>query len=141
MSEVFWWRTYSPPVWLLDGNRLQVTDLMGLDVKQMFARLDTGLQDGCHRSVGLVAPRSSTELDYWTTGGKTAEEGGGLVFEQVWTYTAHIGLDDLDFAGEGVWRTMERVIGRRGLTVWRVRRRCFPVSKGSIADAQPELGD
>lgn len=114
---------------------------MGLDVKQMFARLDTGLQDGCHRSVGLVAPRSSTELDYWTTGGKTAEEGGGLVFEQVWTYTAHIGLDDLDFAGEGVWRTMERVIGRRGLTVWRVRRRCFPVSKGSIADAQPELGD
>lgn len=142
MSEVFWWRTYSPPVWLLDGNRLQVTDLMGLDVKQMIARLETGLRDGCHQSVGLVAPRSRTELDYWTAGGKTTEEGGELVFEQVWTHTAHVGLDDLDFAGEGVRGTLERVVGRRGLTIWRVRRRCFPaVQKGSIADPQPELRD
>lgn len=142
MSEVFWWRTYSPPVWLLDGNRLQVTDLMGLDVKQMIARLDTGLRDSCHQSVGLVAPRSSTELDHWTAGGKTAEDGGELVFEQVWTYAAHVGLDDLDFLGEGFRGTLERVVGRRGLTVWRVRRRCFPTAKkGSIANAQPELGD
>lgn len=113
---------------------------MGLDVKKMIARLDTGLQNDCQQSVGLVAPRSSLELDYWTTGAKTTEEGGELIFEQVWTYPAHVGLDDLDFAGEGVRGTLERVIGRRGLTVWRVRKRCFPVNKGSITDAQPELG-
>lgn len=142
LSEVFWWRTYSPPVWLLDGNRLEVTDLMGLDVKQMIARLDTALRDGCDLSVGLVAPRSSTELDHWTAGGKTKGKGGELVFEHVWTYTAHVGLDDLDFPGEGVRGTLERVVGRRGLTVWSVRRRCFAAEKeGSMADVQPELGN
>lgn len=117
---------------------------MGLDVNQMIARLDTALRDGCDRSVGLVAPRSSTELDHWTAGGKTKEERGGeLVFDQVWTYTAHVGLDDLDFPGEGVRGTLERVVGRRGLTVWSVRKRCFAAEKGSMADVlvQPELGD
>lgn len=107
----------------------------------MIARLDTGLRDGCDLSVGLVAPRSSIELDHWTAGGNTTGRGGELVFEQVWTYTAHVGLDDVDFPGEGVRGTLERVLGRRGLTVWRVRRICFAAEKGSIADAQPELGD
>lgn len=140
MSEVFWWRTYSPPVWLLDGNRIQVTDLMGVDVKEMIARIDSGLGDGCCHSVGLVAPRSSTELDYWTAGGNITEGGGELAFEQAWTYAAHVGLDDLDFAGEGVRGTLERVLGRRGLTVWRVSRRFSSTAKkGFIADAQPEL--
>lgn len=120
---------------------------MGLDLKQMISRLDTGLRDGsCDLSVGLVAPRSSTELDHWTTtagGGKTktTERGSELVFEQVWTYTAHVGLDDLDFPGEGFRGTLERVVGRRGLTVWSVRRRCFDAENGSMADAQPKLAD
>lgn len=114
---------------------------MGVDVKHIISRLDTRLRDGCDQSVGLVAPRSSTELDYWTAGGRTTEKVGELVFEQVWTYTAHVGLDDLDFPGEGVRGTFERVVGRRGLTVWRVRRRCFVAEQASIANAQAELGD
>lgn len=146
LSQVFWWRTYSPPVWLLDrNNRLEVTDLMGLDLNEMISRLHTGLpHDRCDLSVGLVAPRSSTDLDYWTAGrntttGRGGDGGGELVFDQVWTYTAHVGLDDLDFPREGVWRTLERVVGRRGLTVWSVRRKCFAAEKGDTmaADAQP----
>lgn len=111
---------------------------MGLDLKQMISRLYTGLRHRCDLSVGLVAPRSSTELDYWTAGGNTTGRGDELVFDQVWTYPAHVGLDDLDFLGEGVWGTLERVVGRRGLTVWSVRRKCFAAEKGTMADAQSE---
>ncbi|MCJ1466061.1 alpha 1,2 mannosyltransferase [Pseudocyphellaria aurata] len=121
VGEVFWWRTYSPPVWLLDGNRLRVTDLMGIDIQSMISRLEIGIGTGCGGSgVGLVAPRSSTGLDAWTDGAGD----GALVFEELWTYRRHVGLDDLDWGGEGVWQTLSRVVGRRGLTVWKVGRRC-----------------
>lgn len=129
VGEVFWWRTYSPPVWLLDGNRLNVTDLMGIDMEAMINRLEIGIGDGCHGpGVGLVAPRSSTGLDAWTEGAGD----GALVFEQLWTYRRHVGLDDLDWGGDGVWQTLSRVVGRRGLTVWRVGRRC----DGEVAGAR-----
>ncbi len=121
LPEIFWWRTYSPPVWLLDGNRLQVTDLMGMDVEDMIARLGAGIGDRCGPSgqaAGLVAPRSSTELDKWTAG------DGKLAFQELWTYTAHLGLDDLNFGAEGISDTLKRVVGRRGLTVWMVQRKC-----------------
>lgn len=121
IDEVFWWRTYSPPVWLLDGNRLKVTDLMGMDMEDMIKRLEIGIGDGCRRpGVGLVAPRSSTGLDAWTEGAGD----GALVFEELWTYRRHVGLDDVDWGGEGVWQTLSRLVRRRGLTVWRVGRRC-----------------
>lgn len=121
VGEIFWWRTYSPPVWLLDGNRLKVTDLMGIDMEDMINRLRVGIGESCHEpGVGLVAPKSSTGLDAWTEGAGD----GALVFEELWTYRRHVGLDDLDWGGEGVWQTLSRVVGRRGLTVWRVGRRC-----------------
>lgn len=122
VDRVLWWRTYSPPVWLLDGNEMQVTDLMGIPFEAMKARLEADI-DGCGGpGVGLVAPRSSTELDAWTRGPGTGEEG--LAFEEVWRSARHVGLDDLDIAREGAWGSLKRVIGRRGLSVWRVRRRC-----------------
>lgn len=128
VGEVFWWRTYSPPVWLLDGNRLRVTDLMGIDIKSMISRLEIGIGAGCGGSgVGLVAPRSSTGLDAWTEGAGD----GALVFEELWTYRRHVGLDDLDWGGEGVWQTLTRLVGRRGLTVWRVGRRCDGAEAGA----------
>lgn len=132
VGEVFWWRTYSPPVWLLDGNRLNVTDLMGIDMEEMINRLEIAIGDGCHgQGVSLVAPRSSTGLDAWTEGaGRRA-----LMFDELWTYRRHVGLDDLDWGGEGVWQTLSRVVGRRGLTVWKVRRRCDREDAGArIAD-------
>lgn len=101
---------------------MQVTDLMGMPFEAMKARLEADVGDCEGPGVALVAPRSITELDAWT-GGPGAEEGG-LVCEEVWRHTKHVGLDDLDFAREGVWGSLQRVIGRRGLSVWRVRRRC-----------------
>ena len=38
-TEVFWWRTYSPPVWLLDHSPLNTTDLMGMPAAEMQAKI------------------------------------------------------------------------------------------------------
>lgn len=99
-----------------------MTDLMGMPFEAMKARLEADVGGCGGPGVGLVAPRSSTELDTWIRGTGTGE--GRLVFEEVWRYTKHVGLDDLDIAREGAWGSLVRVIGRRGLSVWRVRRRC-----------------
>jgi len=40
------------------------------------------------------------------------------------TYSKHINLDDMDFGDDGVVPTLSRVVGRRGLGVWRVEREC-----------------
>ena len=40
------------------------------------------------------------------------------------TYRNHINLDDMDFGDDGILPTLRRVIGRRGLGVWRVERDC-----------------
>lgn len=40
------------------------------------------------------------------------------------THRQHINLDDMDFGDDGVLPTLERVIGRRGLGVWRIERDC-----------------
>lgn len=131
---MFWWRTYSPPIWLLDGNGLRTTDLMGMGVEEMRARVVdrigecTDKDDGsATKSVGLVAPWSSTELDAWMQSDN--EKVGDLRVEEVWRYGRHLNLDDLDFGGEGVWRTLKRVVGRRGLVVWRVGRICVEDGK------------
>lgn len=125
VDHVLWWRTYSPPIWLLNGNEMQVTDLMGMEFESMISRVEDEV-GGCDgHGVGLVAPRSSTELDAWTQDpGKGVNRRDNLVFEEVWRYSRHVGLDDLDVAREGVWGALERVVGRRGLSVWRIQKTC-----------------
>ena len=130
MGEVLWWRTYSPPVWLLGGNEnnITTTDLMGMPFADMRSRVDArvGRCGEQGTGLGLVAPASSMELNVWTQGEREFEGRGGegLVFEEVWKYGRHLNLDDLDFGEEGVRGTLERVVGRRGLVVWRVKRAC-----------------
>ena len=128
ISEVLWWRTYSPPVWLLGGNNITTTDLMGMPFEEMMKRIDAGV-GGCGeqaQALGLVAPASSTELDTWTLGkGELrARKKRSLRFEELWRYRRHLNLDDLDIGEEGVGGTLKRVVGRRGLVVWSVRRTC-----------------
>lgn len=89
----------------------------------------TGIVDshagGCGDvGLGLVAPASSVELNAWKEGGREGAKEGGFTLEEVWRYERHLNLDDLDVGGEGVWGTVRRVVGRRGLVVWRVGRRC-----------------
>ena len=120
IAQVFWWRTYSPPVWLLGGKELVTVDLMGSKVEEMMDRV-LGAIDGHKgdgpRSIGLVAPRSSVDLDAWIT--KTKNK---IVFEQMWITKSHLNLDDLDVEEDGVRGTFERVVGRRGLVIWKVSR-------------------
>lgn len=127
VGEVLWWRTYSPPVWLIDGNGgeggLKTVDLMGISMEEMMRVVKGSVGDctkGQGKGVVLVAPRSSVELDQWTGAGGTDEWG----FEELWTHRRHLNLDGLDFGEDGVLATFKRVVGRRGLTAWRIQSNC-----------------
>lgn len=52
------------------------------------------------------------------------ETGQTLKLTHLRTFSKHINLDDMDFGDDGVTATLSRVIGRRGLGVWRVEREC-----------------
>ena len=128
-SEALWWRTYSPPIWLLDGKNAEMTtrDLMGMQPELMIDELRQtvrcrGTAASVTKGTYLVAPESSTFLDRYT---QARDDKGELHFERQWHYSDHLNLDDLEFAEDGVWTTLTRVIGRRGLTAWRVTKRCF----------------
>ncbi|KAL8782861.1 MAG: hypothetical protein Q9213_005038 [Squamulea squamosa] len=119
MTKVFWWRTYSPPIWLLGGKELVTVDLMGMRTDEMMDQISKAIggerRGEESRSVGLVAPRSSVDLDAWMERMKDV-----MVFEQLWMTKNHLNLDDLDFEEDGIRGTLERVVGRRGLVIWKV---------------------
>ncbi|MCJ1472805.1 alpha 1,2 mannosyltransferase [Lambiella insularis] len=127
-ADILWWRTYSPPVWLLDGKAseagLQTIDLMGMPAAKFLATIESKSVSCTGRSTApkeiiVVAPRSSTELDPYRAG-----EEKEWRWEELWTEWRHLNLDDMEWAEEGVSGTLRRVVGRRGLTAWRVGRIC-----------------
>ncbi|EEH10465.1 GPI mannosyltransferase [Histoplasma capsulatum G186AR] len=92
----------------------------------------------------LIAPNSNTFLDRYVavrTGSASAADADAvadrtneneekdrgslhsLQLHLLWSYARHLNLDDMDFGEDGVWPTLKRVVGRRGLNVWLVRRR------------------
>lgn len=136
-----------------NGSALQTIDLMGMPATSTWQRLRDEIgscsQQRKRRAaeIVLVAPRSRDELHAWVSFGGTDELGPGRgpnhsdkatitavlkqfpgVSEYSWRLIheerRHIGLDDLDFADDGIWGTLQRVVGRRGLQAWRVRKRC-----------------
>ncbi|KAN0103241.1 glycosyltransferase family 22 protein [Hyaloscypha variabilis] len=131
-TQAIWWKTYSPPIWLLNGKNevLKTHDIMGMKEPSMLRELSALAT--CHNpstnttayldekeGTYLIAPYSATFLDKHVT----AEEPG-LRFQEVWKYKQHLNLDDLDFGDDGFWATIKRVIGRRGLVAWRVTKDC-----------------
>lgn len=55
------------------------------------------------------------------------DNAAGLKLTHLDSYRQHINLDDMDFGDDGVLSTLDRVVGRRGLGVWRVEQNCpFP---------------
>ena len=131
VSHAFWWKTYSPPTWLLNGKNeeLKTVDLMGMQGPQMLAEVKRPLPH-CrtrhppsidHQSVYLVAPRSA----YFLTPFQDSKTEGEIILDEVWSYRRHLNLDDMDFADDGVWKTLGRVVGDRGLVIWRVTRNCW----------------
>jgi len=133
-TEAVWWKTYMPPIWLLNGKNevLRTQDVMGMRGETLLAELEklaTCDTPADRRSMEflkeqngtyLVAPLSATWLDPYLQN-KGLE---GLRFREVWRYQQHLNLDDLDFAEDGVWNTLSRVIGRRGLAIWRITKSC-----------------
>lgn len=127
-TTVIWWKTYSPPTWLLgEMNEVcKTVDLMGENQDWVFVQLELE-KGGCPSGGGptsggvinetyLVAPLA-TEIE-------TEREGIGRGFSlrRVWLYRNHLGLDDLDFDFEqdGAIGAIMKVWDSRGLGVWRV---------------------
>jgi phosphatidylinositol glycan class Z len=134
VKHVFWWKSYSPPLWLLDGKieNMTTTDLMGMQKESMMQELEGAV--GCElrmdkrRGVYLVAPYSAAYLDpfVWT---KFVPKDGGiqdgkLYLKERWRYSKHLNLDDLDFGDDGFLSTLKRVVGRRGLVLYEVKVKC-----------------
>lgn len=131
-ATVFWWKTYSPPLWLLGNTtNIDTRDLMGVAGPEMIQHL-TAASPPCPPNesgpsgpdtVFIVAPKSATFLDQYIPPSDLH-----LHLRELWSYPKHLNLDDLDFGSDGVFSTLSRVIGRRGLSVWSVRRSSCPGS-------------
>ncbi|KAL1891141.1 alpha 1,2 mannosyltransferase [Ceratocystis pirilliformis] len=133
-THAVWWKTYMPPIWLLNGKNevLTTEDVMSLPGTELLSRIteiatcdtpaDRRNNEYRKEKTGsyLVAPASATWIDPFLP-----NKGlDGLRFREVWRYSKHLNLDDLDFAEDGVWNTLRRVVGRRGLVIWRVTKSC-----------------
>jgi len=131
VSNAFWWKTYSPPTWLLNGKNeeLKTVDLMGCPAEQMIEKVKEALPPCRTRkppkadrgSVYVVAPRSAHALIPYQSPNNSKD----VSLEEVWSYRQHLNLDDMDFADDGIWNTISRVVGDRGLVVWRATRNCW----------------
>ena len=120
-ANVFWWKTYSPPTWLLNGrsSELNTIDLMGLPKDQLQDRICDRQFEGPRL---LVAPSSATFLDqfsvtksFWKTSNRMGLD------RMLWSTRSHLNLDDMDFGDDGIMPTLQRVIGKRGLAIWSVK--------------------
>ncbi|QSZ35572.1 hypothetical protein DSL72_008442 [Monilinia vaccinii-corymbosi] len=125
-THAIWWKTYSPPIWLLNGKNgvLATHDLMGMKAELMLEeviKLATCLpksEEELTEATYLIAPTSATFLDKYTA------NQTDLYFVEMWRYKNHLNLDDMDFGDDGFWSTITRVIGRRGIAAWRVTVDC-----------------
>lgn len=127
-ATVFWWKTYSPPLWLLGGNNqtteIQTLDLMGMSGAEMMLQLEKVVPACSTPSpVFLVAPTSAAFLDPYAVSARQSRDQN-LQLHPLWSYRKHLNLDDMDFGEDGILPTLKRVVGRRGLGVWSVRRSC-----------------
>jgi phosphatidylinositol glycan class Z len=131
VSHAFWWKTYSPPIWLLNGKNENLTtvDLMGIGKEQMLEKVKQALPSCRTRAppkIGrgttyLIAPRSADVRKSYLD----ADTRDEVTLDEVWSYRQHLNLDDMDFETDGVWKTLGRVVGDRGLVIWRVTKDCW----------------
>lgn len=148
-TTVIWWKTYSPPTWLLGdmGEECSTVDLMGAKRSRVHRALEEtkgscGIQGELAetkvKEVYFVAPvalelklEQPLDDDDEQEEEKTEEvviskdEGKrerGYRLRKVWEYRNHLGLDDLDFDFEkdGIVGAVWKVIEGRGLGIWRV---------------------
>lgn len=147
--EVFWWKTYPPPTYLLgphgQGATLEISSvpLMGMPQAELLQTLSNNLEKygvGC-RGPSLLPTFLKTTKDFYIAAPLSAWKSGkpfdkddlsfftdrpALNLTHLATFPNHINLDDMDFGGDGVYNILARVVGRRGLGVWHVGRSCPP---------------
>jgi phosphatidylinositol glycan class Z len=152
--DVFWWKTYPPPTYLLgtygdsgsgSNSALSITSVasMGMPQSELLQTISLALEEHGVPCSGpslipsfLHAPKEyyiAAPLSAWRSG--KPFDRTDLSFVTDWpalnlthlaTFPKHVNLDDMDFGEEGVYNTLARVLGRRGLGVWRVERSCPP---------------
>ncbi|KAI4723929.1 GPI mannosyltransferase 4 [Aureobasidium sp. EXF-10728] len=125
-QQAFWWKTYSPPTYLLGDNHqgLITRDLMGMRGDKLLEELKVKVDCDAKSATLLLAPLSATFLDAYVTNNSTTTEVSDIALEEVWRYRNHLNLDDMDFGDDGVWPTLKRMIGRRGIGAWKVTKKC-----------------
>jgi phosphatidylinositol glycan class Z len=126
IQQAFWWKTYSPPTYLLGNNHqgLVTRDLMGMRGEKLLEELKAKVDCDATSTTLLLAPLSATFLDAYKTDNSTALEVSDVTLEEVWRYRNHFNLDDMDFGDDGVWPTLKRLVGRRGIGAWKVTKKC-----------------
>lgn len=90
----FWWKTYSPPGWILNSPTIQYNkgkenalyDLMGMGIKELSEKIS-----GFNNSI-LITSRSSSPLI------KQLNGTNNLTFTKNWHYNFHLDLDHIDFS-------------------------------------------
>lgn len=115
ITQAFWWKTYSPPTWLL-GDRagsVQTIDLMGLDKMDVEGRVCRSADS----NTVLLAPRSAAFLNQFI--GNQADTDM-MRLEEIWSYQAHLSLDDLDF-DDAILPGLRRLVLQRGIVMWQVQ--------------------
>ena len=114
-----------PPNYLLGTRtvRVDIHDLMGRPGANMTIDILEHVRCESAPSAVLVAPQSAIYLDQFVRRGSASREEP-FTLEQIYTYKNHFNLDDMDPGEEGLSGTLSRVVGRRGLGVWRIHRRC-----------------
>lgn len=152
--EVFFWKTYPPPTYLLGspppnhpktGKPLNVSavPLMGIPQAELVFMLmqhvptcDPNLLDwltphSAKTEVLVAAPLSAWRLPSYppdpydfSFSVSFTQPKAILGMRNIATFRKHVNLDDLDFGDDGVIETLKRVIGRRGLGIWKVERVC-----------------
>ena len=125
ITQAFWWKTQMPPNYLLGTRtvRVDIHDLMGRPGANMTIDILEHVRCESAPSAVLVAPQSAIYLDQFVRRGSASREEP-FTLEQIYTYKNHFNLDDMDPGEEGLSGTLSRVVGRRGLGVWRIHRRC-----------------
>lgn len=126
-ENAVWWKTYSPPTWLLGeekDDQFKTIDLMSAKLPRLVDTLEPLARCGEGANNYLIAPLSAVAIDDYSAGVNIS-----LPFwlKREWEYRNHLNLDDLDFGDDGFASTLGRVVGRRGLGAWRILRTDCPV--------------
>jgi len=121
INFAYWWKTYSPPTWILGdrNHNLTTEDLMGLKSAVLEDHICDWYRQhalGLDRKAVIVAPYSATFLDQFLD--NDTSTANCLSLRKRWSTEAHLNLDDVEFGDDGVLPTLSRVVGRRGIVIY-----------------------